>query len=646
VPGEVLTKTDVSKDNPDEKNERVIPVLLKKRFIVALFVITNIFQLHARSNLTTSYYSVRSQASSGARDLVGVVDYIHLCDCDSFYGCFSTTAEYTRSFNSDIVSDCLFGRDLLIPCDGDRRIVVSGSRVPDRNERFDWLADYFGLPTDFKSVLTFDPRIENFIIDFNFFLGLNNILNGLYVRVDVPFVQTRRSLNLKECVVNSGSNNYLPGYFTPDEVERCRLLQSFTQFAQCGMVPNLPNNVFFEPLRFAKMTGKETITKTGFAEIETVIGYDFLLDPEYHFGLNIHLGIPVGTRPTGEFLFEPVVGNGRHMFVGVGADLHALIWANECCNRRLSVHVDGSVCDLLVAEQTRFFDLREKRTSRYMLAQRLALPIENDLHTKDDDTDQIIFPEAQFKSCYAPVANITASKVKVHGGFETDVAIMGHYVHDCFSFDFGYNFWFRSCERTHADLDCLPPRFMSKQWVLKGDAHNFGFEPDESTVALSASQSDADLHRALNFGRNLQESEGITNPRINNPSDALTTGDVELVATPGDDNTIKTSIQPRFIVPTSLDFCISSSESSTHTFFVHASYEGPEWQCMIPSIGIGGKVSGAFADDDLFKRASIGKCTDPCSSNQSVACTKCSDQCLGCGIFEWGFWIKGCLAFD
>ena len=596
--------------------------------------------LHATSNIITSYYSVRSQASFLAQNLIGIVDYIHLPKED-FYRCASGYVSYSHSFNSDIVSDSLFGNDIQAPLDDKRRLRILGSQVPDRNNQFDWLADYFGLPTDFESTVTLNPQIQNCTITIDFFMGLAPILNGLFLRCNVPFVQTRRTMGLRECIKNGGENSYVAGYFAPTAVERSRLLSNFTDFIQNEQVPQLPNSITFEPLRFAKMSEHFLKSKTGLAEINLALGYDLLLCDEYHFGLSIQLALPLGTKPKGKFLFEPVVGNGRHMVIGAGITAHAIIWKNEYCNRSLSVYLDGTVCDLLVAKQTRFFDLRERKNSRYMLAQRLSLPIEDDLHTLEFGTTTT-FPEAQFKSYYTPVANLTTTSVKVHGGFETNVALMVHYIHHCCSFDFGYDFWFRSCEHVHLD-DCSPQRLARHQWVLKGDAHNFGFnENTGAAVALSASQSGADIYHGLNT----TEIDSATNPNINNPVRAFTTADVPLVTIPAGSDQINTSIQPLFILPSSLDLCSSSSESTIHTFFVNFSYEACSWNNLIPSFSVGAKISGAIADDNPYKQVTIGRCNDPCSNNQFVACSHCSGQCRGCGIFEYGFWIKGAIAFN
>lgn len=150
----------------------------------------------------------RSQSVDAARELVGWQNFINRCDEECWYGGFAFTAEYSQSFKGGQLARCLFGNDVTLTngncgittgtttsngfCCGDNNnggrggrnesaaLTISGSQVPSRGTN-DWLADYFGLPTDFSSVVTFSPRIQNAIFDFNFYFGLDNWAQGLFL---------------------------------------------------------------------------------------------------------------------------------------------------------------------------------------------------------------------------------------------------------------------------------------------------------------------------------------------------------------------------------------------------------------------------------------------------------------------------------
>ena len=509
------------------------------------------------------------------------------------------------------------------------------------------MRDYFGLPADFHSEVAYAPCIENIVVDGNLYYSLDQWWNNSYIRFHIPFVYTRRSMNSTEYIINSGTKAYLPGYFAPSSVDRNQLVSDFSSFISGNSVPNLPDQVEFEPLRFAKISEKTEI-KLGFSEPELVIGYNILSDPEYHFGFNLRVVVPVGTRPSGEFFFEPIIGNGHHWGVGIGLTLHALLWSDECKQSdELAFYIDGNITSLVTTKQHRFFDIRERLHSRYMLAHKLLLPITDQLHAVNEEGDRE-FPDAQFKLQYMPVANITRIRVNVDGGFQADVAFMLQYRRGNIIFDSGYNYWHRSCEEVTLDHNCLPEQLTRTTWALKGDSHLFGFnEISALPTALSATQSNATIHTGRN--RVLEPTELFSiaraNPRINSPQEALVISDEELRSEPGGDEVINTSIQPVFIRPESLDLCSSRTDSTIHNIFIHLSYQGNTIKYGIPYIGIGGKIGGSFIDDDSFKQTSASRCDDACSSSQCASCTACLDECLSCGLVEWGVWLRGGLAF-
>jgi len=131
-------------------------------------------------------FSPRSQSVNAARDLVGWQTHINRWDMDSFYGSLSVTPEYTQTYRTKRLAQCLFGSE---------NVVFSGSRRTDRKE-CEILADYFCLPMDFKSTLQIQPRIRNFLVDFDLFLGLDNWVEGLWFRLQTPIVYTNWDLRL------------------------------------------------------------------------------------------------------------------------------------------------------------------------------------------------------------------------------------------------------------------------------------------------------------------------------------------------------------------------------------------------------------------------------------------------------------------
>ncbi|MCX5922157.1 MAG: hypothetical protein NTX86_02420 [Candidatus Dependentiae bacterium] len=427
------------------------------------------------------YYSIRSQAVDAARDLVDQTYHGNLFCSDSFYGSLSATTQYTRSFNPKAIAQSLFGNDLR--CGNDcaaGTIEVSGSRTADRGPH-DWLADYFYLPTDFKSTLQFTPRIENVVIDLHFYCGLDAWANGLFFSMHAPITRTRWDLNFNETNIITGTNNHDEGYFTVAPFPRANLLNNFSEFA-CGKAPAYfvdtvdfhtpnvsvrqePKDITFDGLSYAKFDCQAR-TLTRLAALTCIIGYNFVSREDFHIGLGLRAVAPTGNAPTGALLFQPIVGNGGHWELGAQLTSHALMWQSTDHNASLDFYCNANITHLFKASQTRTFDLNNKPLSRYMLAEKMGILSDQPSikYIPGESAGGGILagqvgllhkPNAQFINEYSPVANLTAQNLLVSINVQTDIAAQLTYTQGYLQWDLGYNFWSRSCEKLYHKV-CKP----------------------------------------------------------------------------------------------------------------------------------------------------------------------------------------------
>src|ERR1700730_16532710 len=123
------------------------------------------------------YFFTRSQSRNKVLQDVGSVGHTHLDGMDSWYGTFDVVLAYERSFRSGHIADALFGlngSNTFCPttcnndCEGGRTFKIQGSAVVGRDPNA-WLADYFYLPTDFNSTISFRPRITNTLIFLDYY---------------------------------------------------------------------------------------------------------------------------------------------------------------------------------------------------------------------------------------------------------------------------------------------------------------------------------------------------------------------------------------------------------------------------------------------------------------------------------------------
>jgi len=647
---------------------------------LSLFLLISVFSINGSTNQVSPYFSIRSQGANIAREMVGWTNHVDLYDVRNIYGAGSFTLEYTKSTKSNRIAQCLFGNDLLGDCCNCSAIKVSGSAVPGRDANKDWLADYFGLPTDFQSTLNFRPRIENVISDFNFYLEFDSWCTGLWFRIDVPLVYTKWDLNFRECISDPGSKNLPVGYFNdavtlgteqppagnniyPNaySVTRASLLNSFEEFAGCKKVPSLGQNTTFSPLCFAQMGSIcEPKTKTRVADLQIALGWNVWQKEKYHVGIGL-LGVaPTGNKPEGVCVFEPIVGNGNHGELGVFLSSHFTFWQTEDEVQHLGLYIDGTISHLFKTKQKRTFDLRNKPNSRYMLAEKLGTPV-NSLFAFPTETNNAIpiAPSAQFKNEFSTIANLTTLDANVSVGVQADIAFMLAYRRGNFVWDVGYNLWVRSCEKIKLDCKCPTSFADGATWALKGDSYVYGFDgastniPNRPAIALSATQSKATIHQGTNAGSTISVS---TNPSVDNVEFAYSkntsintaTGDTYIFNRP-DASTFdttdglarhtKTSKNPVFLTDCDIDLDGARTKGLSHKLFTHISYT---WDNIdgrwAPYLGVGAEGEFHPISDSCSK-----DCNDcPVETETNT----CKSTCNRCGVSQWGVWAKGGISFN
>lgn len=608
------------------------------------FVSVSLLIISSQLCAVISHFSPRSQSVNAARDYVGLRHFLYIPDQDKLYGAINLTFEYQRSFNGEDIANCLFGNAISCKKDCGSEIAISGSIVENRGAN-DWLAEYAGLATDFQSTIFIKPQINNFIIDFGFFLGLDEFVPGLYFSIHLPFVHTRWDLNLKERITEKGTDYglYPAGYFTPSEVPATSLLKSYSDFVNGKVTnnahntdgrPNLPNNVKFNELCCSKLsTDCGPLKKSGVAELRTVLGYSLTHSPDYHVGIGLLIAAPTGTRPNGSYLFEPVVGNGKHWELGGQLVGQYTFWNSIDGHSHASFNTVANLTHMFKAKQKRCFDLCNQPASRYMLASKFSAPANYNL--KGDGVAAC----EQFQAEYSPLANITQSDVKVSVGLQLDALFALSIVSQEMSFDIGYNVWARTCEKIKIRTGCTPDTLDNKSWGLKGNAFMYGFENHDLSrpVPLSATQRGATIHDGTNDGLddvntgidNAQKATGdFTDMNANNP---LYSGSSVMY------DQVNTSIQAVLLSEQDLD--LSGTKGLSHKLFMHVSYTWLNNEDWTPFFGFGAEVE--FGQNDEACKTPIITKLAPSSCK-----TVCCDNCVQCSLSQWGVWVKGGFAFN
>jgi len=583
------------------------------------------FMLHADKRVTTIIIP-QSAAVDAARELAGWENFVNTEEDAATYGVFSINPTYQLSFRPERIVQCFFGDAML---DYKNTFTVAGSRA----ERFDahWLADYFGLPPDFASYISFCPEISNALIDVDMFMGLAKHIPGLYLRAHAPIVSTRWRLGMCETLLSTGSQAYDPGYVNAEGIPRSQLMDGFIQFITGHDTPQAAG-VRFNRLEHARMSDKKE-RLTNIADIHISLGWNILQKKKYHLGINLRMVAPTGNRPTGNLLFEPIVGNGHHWELGGGISSHVLLWQDEDTESHAGLYLDLNITHLFASTQCRSFDLCAGHNSRYMLAQRMGIPIADNLRGIVDGEQTT--PTFQYQNELTTVANLTTLPITVSVGIQTDLALLLNFSDTQNSWGFGYGFWGKSS-------DCITIRgltpFDTEQWALKGDAQVFGFEDDagQQAVALSATQSTATIRAGKNFPRSgavtaVQVANGKKNPAIDNPALAVADSDdngsfVSLLTEADGSNQINTSIQPILLTTDDIDIESARTKSIAHKIFSHYT-RTLRIKSFLPYIGFGAEISFG-----------------PQAYCPTAICLK-EPESVNTALSYWSIWFKGGVAF-
>ncbi len=570
---------------------------------LSIFTSMSFTVLSATQCPTTTFIPIHSQSFNTARTLLGNMYHLYLPNAQQWYATFSCTPEYTKSFRPERINQSIFGTD-IIKCQS--TLTIAGSAIPDRKQS-DWLADYFGLPTDFKSCVFFSPRVRNELIDNYLFLGLDGIRPGLFASLNVPIVKTIWDLKYTETVISPGTQAYTAGYFTPAQTPRAALLPSFTNFISgCG-TPDL-SGAQFHPLVYARMSPCER-SYSSFSDMQLVLGYLLHNSPTGHFELHARGSFPMGNRPRADYLFEPIIGDGHHKELGGGVGMH---WQHQEPDEYAAIRFDiqFDAVHLFETEQRRSFDLKGRPNSRYMLAQKMGKPVLGGL-SGPVGSDPI---QEQFKQVFTPVANLTTCDINVSNNAQMDFTFLFSYLNESDSWSFGYGIWACTPDKIRLCDTHLEP----STWALKGDSHLYGFEQGTATpVALSATQSTATINRSNNNGD--AQNSGIDNPQqafVNNVIPLLTS---PVVGAPF----INTSIQPVFLSNDDIDINSARSHGFANRIFSQMAHT---WQSenLNGTLGFGAEIEFGM--------------------RHYTACKK-EEVILNSALSYWGVWLKASLTF-
>lgn len=557
----------------------------------------------------------RSDTENAARSLAGWQEHINDFNVGRNYCSFYIAPEYKRSFNNSQLSRFLLGEQNCFS--------VEGSLVPDRSKDA-ILADYFGLPQDFKSSICFHPVITSFIFDMNCYVGLDCLAEGLYLRLHVPIAHTKWDLDLCECVDMKGTSTMPAGYMGATQVPRnqlsCSFKEAITGYA-CNEVKQQQPLMFGDmedPLQFGRIHGRRAESRL--SDVQFVIGYNTFNGETYHAGLNAIFSFPAGNRPDPEYFFGPIIGNGHHWEVGVGFTSHKLVWQSADKLDFTGFWLDANITHLFADEQCRSYDFCNNPGSRYMLLSMISPVSDADVHINGAAIEE------QYQRRLLPAINVTTLNSKISMKAQVDLVAKWSLQYCGIQYDLGYNFWYRSAEKLHS-RGCI-----GSNLGFKGDAQLYGFVSVTAgdfvvnqPLPLNVTQHEATLTGGQGAG-NFVSGVEFANKSADNPALATDSNGNLLNQLNANDSFnlmipqqhISASNGPILITDDMIDICSGlNPKALSHKIFGNIGYtwEQPD-VCVAPFLNIGAEVEW--------------RCN--CVNDNSA-------------ISQWGLWAKGGLSY-
>ena len=275
----------------------------------------------------------------------------------------------------------------------------------------------------YESFASLDPREESYGVRFDYHQDLDKILKGLYLKVNLPVVHVE---NDPKFTVES-SSTLATNIGAAAATSLKTTLESFFR-GDLELNAAGANNNLVKKLTHGKINGHQD--ETGVADIDVALGYKILNKENYHLGLAIAITIPTGNDADGNYMFEPIVGNGGHF--GLGGDLiaGARVWGD--LDQNIKLYLKMKYRYLFESSETRTFGLKDRLFGQYYMLSEV-------------NAAGAVVQNTQL----TPAANITTLDTDVTPGSQFDGVLGFAYNNGGFTFDLGYNLYYRECEDLH-----------------------------------------------------------------------------------------------------------------------------------------------------------------------------------------------------
>lgn len=307
------------------------------------------------------------------------------------------------------------------------KTTLTVNEAPTQTAPSDLEAQNFGIYTvdgtagtgGFQSTICFNAKAAEYGLGLHYLQGFcfnDDRSQWWYVDISAPITHVKSELLLTETVINNGGG---ADEFASTTTAVDSMIAAFSQSAWC----------------FGKIDSCAKHGKTGLADIEAKLGYQWTYSEDCFFASYLGFVIPTGNKAKAHYVFEPIVGNGKHWGIMLGSQGGFNVWdsCNEDWHLKFSFYTNAEY--LFQNKQMRSFDLKGKPWSRY-----ISVYADEAAATLAATSDA---PGANV----TPGINVFTQHVKVQPRFQYNLTTMWTLSSECgFRGELGYNLYSREKE--------------------------------------------------------------------------------------------------------------------------------------------------------------------------------------------------------
>jgi hypothetical protein len=364
------------------------------------------------------------------RRMSGVsTEKLHLFNQEEFYGTVSLALQYQQTSEANHLAQWfLFNNNsknsMSYAPNADSTGAAFGSDINSLN---------FGVTS--TGIISFQPKIQNFIADIDLYMGWDQFACGLWSRISLPINWTRWNMNLCDDNTNNpGSSTFPTDLMTANTavtVPYANLKQAWVGDKTFGDAVVMTSGRIDDAKSVVRVAG-----------LKLELGYDFIRKEDRHFAASFLVVAPTGNAPQAEYLFEPISGANKQWEIGVDFNGHYNFWERAECNKSLGVHYDIALMGMTKHNQKRLFGLKAGGDTSPVIAPSCAASAGSAwLLLKEFDS------AGDYAGVLTSAANVLALNANIGSSFETNFGVLIKYIHNHFSFDVGYELFYRNAEK-------------------------------------------------------------------------------------------------------------------------------------------------------------------------------------------------------